>query len=1606
MGCACSRTHLSRDKNDTRTKSKHDNETDLGNTSLNKYLKITNSNDTETTIRGDHINECLNNDLKSKKRRHKNLSSNYESSNLSKSSQKLSSTNSILKPFTNLFSLKDKRSSSNTLTDSLILNCSEPNGTSQNAQPVSHSSNQLCVNLDDSNRNSQSQLRSLSQQPLSVYSIYNLPIRTQYLLNSHDDIEKLNVFYQSSEHESSKQNSFKKLNNEIQLYISLPDFNNDLETSNDNLLKSNLKLVTKHIVDDYLKPGQDVNELQNSCLFDYLRFYCAQHKNNNCDLNVINLNCYNRRKNSTKNKCDFDLSNKYFRRALGVAILNDLLNIKKNGNFYNHQYNRFLSSYSIFVIYLSESQIEQETLDDLLCPDQIDINDYRNHLEKKLQSLDLIDLFQKYYKLDKNLQSYCLEIDFFNSQSFCDDLKRLYDFFIKIEVEFLSQNETSFRLKYLKSIQQQEIEIIVKHSDPQSIIWVNMTKSDANYNRSNSVDFNQMRYTNILNLLQSKVLTNKYKHFSSENLHSSSQGPPENVLNEFIYNSVKALIDNFTIELIKNQNEMIALKIDKQLSEEIFKHYNYFSYLRRLKFSNSSSFKLESILHEYLNDKSSSYSHPLIIYNDSNNECSNDSKNHAESNNCLNILMSKWLNKLIDSNSQKLSDFNAKPSIIYRYCNHSILSSDLITLIQSILHQLCYIIGIHEACAFDCPETLYENISKGLDNYFSKADNDRKEILIILNNLDSLIKTKHECNQIELFLTKLYSNLKQSRLKLILTFSTMESSQDLIDSLNNFFSSFKKTINPINFNFQCSNQYTKFQNQILKNSKFQKMLNLTNYLLSQFRYGIKQSEFLDLMTSSNEIIHLEHSDLNQSLNLIWYAIKYFTNSLGILNENNQLLFRVTLENNPNQIEFNEFVYLFYNRSDSKLSQKTKMITNFKNRRVFHELPKCFYQTNKELSLGLKDVFIKEFILNPKWLLNKSYMCSSILYILHDLNYFKSLFNIDDEENQKLKQFENFLFNNLYNLNQDQNQLYLMTKLDTQLEHIFTNLDFFNKSNNLNSYPQLFKIRENNFLDRAYLYHLDHLNKELNFFSKILYLSKGFFLTLSEQPYNEIKIWKICSYNFLDHRLELIRTIKFNKTPKDVRLINKHTAVVLIERNLHLIDLNKCVHLFDLNSTMNPNLALFELHDSNHVVLLARNRLSVILMKVPSNENEIDIVDHEKTTPFLNSSSNNDNMFLFKVGEDRYLNSLLVSKNGKIMVCGDEVQKPFPLLVWNLNQRKLVYDLRQAKHEFITSISSISSSGKYVVSACQEEGEPKNCLIVYDLTTGQLYKKLKAKENFVSVEISEESNVIIACLENSQIFVYNLEDGSKKFTINSNRFPVNKIKLLDSNEFYKNYFLTYDTHGYDLTIRLWDMTKGDQLISSVTCPSRIISLDVNSSVLNFDNLVDKETANCETQDQLFITACLFGIKELYMIKLDYYTNKNKNSKVVFHDYCDDNSLNGLIREINLYGCSFSVIIIDEQISRFVEHTNEIGRFVDEQEMLRIEFNTQSDLDFVNGLPTVRHNVAPPLHEHEVEHEDELEHEVEDEHEDEDENKYENEYKSYQNTNIKMINTSAS
>jgi hypothetical protein len=214
----------------------------------------------------------------------------------------------------------------------------------------------------------------------------------------------------------------------------------------------------------------------------------------------------------------------------------------------------------------------------------------------------------------------------------------------------------------------------------------------------------------------------------------------------------------------------------------------------------------------------------------------------------------------------------------------------------------------------------------------------------------------------------------------------------------------------------------------------------------------------------------------------------------------------------------------------------------------------------------------------------------------------------------------------------------------------------------------------------------------------MYINKYTLVTLADQPYNELKVWRIESS--VSTAPKLVRSMTFNKPPRELKFFNGQQAVGLFERNLHIVDINKCLHLADLNSTMNPNFPLFEIHDGKHVVTLARNRLTVSIIKLPLRHD----VQEDGQVVTTGTKITGDDMFLFKVGEDRYLQSLHVSRNGKWMVCGDEVQKPFPLLVWNLESRKLIHDLRIAKCEFITHIQAMSYSGKYVVCACQVSGQ--------------------------------------------------------------------------------------------------------------------------------------------------------------------------------------------------------------------------------------------------------------------------------------------------------------
>lgn len=169
----------------------------------------------------------------------------------------------------------------------------------------------------------------------------------------------------------------------------------------------------------------------------------------------------------------------------------------------------------------------------------------------------------------------------------------------------------------------------------------------------------------------------------------------------------------------------------------------------------------------------------------------------------------------------------------------------------------------------------------------------------------------------------------------------------------------------------------------------------------------------------------------------------------------------------------------------------------------------------------------------------------------------------------------------------------------------------------------------------------------------------------------LQVWNVLSR-------QAIRTLRGLNQPRDMRMCDATTAIVLCNRELYIYDLDKGCLLLKLKGVLNLKMPYFGVHDSQHTMALSRNRMYVNMI----NNHSGDIV----TT--------------FKVGEDRFLNSLLVSDNGELCVCGDVVQKPFPLLVWDLRNRKLIHDLRMQGHEFVTRIAAITNDGHYVVCVCK------------------------------------------------------------------------------------------------------------------------------------------------------------------------------------------------------------------------------------------------------------------------------------------------------------------
>lgn len=191
-----------------------------------------------------------------------------------------------------------------------------------------------------------------------------------------------------------------------------------------------------------------------------------------------------------------------------------------------------------------------------------------------------------------------------------------------------------------------------------------------------------------------------------------------------------------------------------------------------------------------------------------------------------------------------------------------------------------------------------------------------------------------------------------------------------------------------------------------------------------------------------------------------------------------------------------------------------------------------------------------------------------------------------------------------------------------------------------------------------LTHLTHLCKVKNNPKHIISLAK---------QHGQIIVWNI------EFR-EKVRVLGGIKLPQEIKMLDSVRAVALCERELMVFNLDTGQHQTTIKGLLNLQLPLFEIQNEDNVVSLSRNRMCLYLMDACSGNSVV----------------------TFKVGEDRFISSLHVSGNGKVLVCSEDVDKTHPILVWDLEYRQLVHDIRIPEQEFLTDIAVVTTDAHYIL----------------------------------------------------------------------------------------------------------------------------------------------------------------------------------------------------------------------------------------------------------------------------------------------------------------------
>ncbi|MBF0605936.1 MAG: metallophosphoesterase [Magnetococcales bacterium] len=163
---------------------------------------------------------------------------------------------------------------------------------------------------------------------------------------------------------------------------------------------------------------------------------------------------------------------------------------------------------------------------------------------------------------------------------------------------------------------------------------------------------------------------------------------------------------------------------------------------------------------------------------------------------------------------------------------------------------------------------------------------------------------------------------------------------------------------------------------------------------------------------------------------------------------------------------------------------------------------------------------------------------------------------------------------------------------------------------------------------------------------------------------------------------------------------------------------------------------------------------------------------------------------YLVGHGRYVNSVVISTDGKKIISGSVDRT---LRIWDMTTGNMLYTLKEHRDK-VNSVA-ISVDSEKIVS-----GSDDKTVRIWDMLTGSLIDTLKGHDGFVtSVAISMDGKIVSGSRDNT-LRIWDMATGTLIDTLKGHRDNVNSVTISTNG-------MNIVSGSSDSTLRIWDMATG-------------------------------------------------------------------------------------------------------------------------------------------------------------------------------------------------------